>query len=143
MRRPRAFTLVAETAGDEVGGDAARAGQACGGGILGFVVAETRRETGHIITIDVIQEARRAGVGSDLLDAAEEQLLRGGVQAIALETPVNNGAAIGFYKKKGYFVERTVTGYYSNHLDALVMTKTLTRALRKPRQTPIKCEQKR
>ena len=43
MRRPGSFTLVAE-------------GET---GILGFVVAETRRKTGHIITIDVVAEARR------------------------------------------------------------------------------------
>ena len=44
---------------------------------------------------------------------------------MALETPVNNDAAIRFYKQKGYFVEKTVPGYYSNQLDALVMTKEL------------------
>jgi len=88
-------------------------------------VAESRRKTGHIITIDVIAEARRAGVGSALLDAAEEQLLREGAVVVALETPVDNAAAIRFYKQKGYFVEKTVAGYYSNHLDALLMTKEL------------------
>jgi len=91
-------------------------------------VAETRRKGGHIITIDVVAEARRAGVGSALLRAAEDQLLRSGVRTVALETPVNNEAAIRFYKQKGYFVEKTVTGYYSGQLDALVMTKELARS---------------
>ena len=110
MRREGSFTLVAE-------GDA---------GILGFVVAETRRKTGHIITIDVVAEARRTGVGSALLGVAESQLQQNGAKAVALETPVNNEAAIRFYKQQGYFVERTVAGYYSGQLDALVMTKELT-----------------
>lgn len=110
MRRPGSFTLVAEGEG---------------GGILGFIVAETRRKTGHIITIDVIEEARRTGLGSALLQAAEEQLLRAGASVVALETPVNNEGAIRFYKQKGYFVEKTVAGYYSGHMDALVMTKDL------------------
>jgi len=118
MRRPGSFTLVAEADGGEVPGN----------GILGFIVAETRRKSGHIITIDVIAEARRAGVGSALLRAAEEQLLRAGVVAVALETPVNNAAAIRFYKQKGYFVEKTVAGYYSGQMDALVMTKELARS---------------
>jgi len=118
MRRPGSFALVAEADGGEVPGT----------GILGFIVAETRRKNGHIITIDVIAEARRAGVGSALLRAAEDQLLRAGAVAVALETPVNNAAAIHFYKQKGYFVEKTVAGYYSGQMDALVMTKELARS---------------
>lgn len=111
MRRPGSFTLVAEAAA----------------GIRGFVVAETRRKMGHIITIDVVAEARRSGVGSVLLRAAEEQLLQAGAVSVALETPVNNESAIRFYKRHGYFVEKTVAGYYSNHLDALLMMKELAR----------------
>src|SRR6202790_5783869 len=118
MRRPGWFTLVAEAEGSEIPGN----------GILGFIVAETRRKSGHIITIDVVAEARRAGVGSALLGAAEDQLLRAGVVAVALETPVNNAAATRFYKQKGYFVEKTVAGYYSGQMDALVMTKELARS---------------
>jgi len=116
MRRPGSFTLVAE-------------GEGGGGPILGFIVAETGRKSGHIITIDVIADARRVGVGSALLRAAEEELVRAGAVAVDLETPVNNEAAIRFYKQKGYFVEKTVTGYYSNQLDALMMTKELARAV--------------
>ena len=96
-----------------------------GSGILGFIVAERRRQVGHIITIDVIEQARRLGVGSALLTAAEDRLRENGAIAVELETPVNNDAAIRFYKRKGYFVEKTVHGYYSNQLDALVMGKAL------------------
>ncbi|MGB6386999.1 MAG: N-acetyltransferase [Terriglobales bacterium] len=122
MRRPGSFTLVAEDEGGKVRGNGGASS------ILGFIVAETRRKTGHIITIDVVAEARRAGVGSALLIAAEAQLVQAGAVAVALETPVNNDAAIRFYKQKGYFVEKTVAGYYSGRLDALVMTKELDRA---------------
>jgi len=125
MRRPGSFTLVAEGEGGRDSGNGSAPE-----GIVGFIVAETRRKTGHIITIDVVAEARRAGVGSALLRAAEDQLLRAGARAVALETPVNNAAAIRFYKQKGYFVEKTVTGYYSGQLDALVMTKELARLQR-------------
>ncbi|MGA7630359.1 MAG: GNAT family N-acetyltransferase, partial [Terriglobales bacterium] len=90
-----------------------------------FIVAENRRRTGHIITIDVIEKARRAGVGSALLRAAEEKLLQADATSVALETPVNNAAAIRFYKSEGYYVEKTLAGYYSNQMDALVMTKEL------------------
>ena len=49
-----------------------------------------------------------------------------GVTVVELETAVDNAAAIQFYKRKDYFVEKTVPGYYSNHLDALVMQKDLS-----------------
>ena len=121
IRRPGSFTLVADAAG--VTGTESREK-----GILGFVVAEARRKIGHIITIDVVPEARREGIGSALLDVAEDRLRQDGAEVVALETPVNNVAAIRFYKQKGYFVEKTVPGYYSNQLDALVMSKELLAA---------------
>jgi [ribosomal protein S18]-alanine N-acetyltransferase len=128
MRRPRSFTLVAESEAVEIPGNGSAPVAIPGFAILGFIVAETRRNTGHIITIDVVAEARREGVGSALLQAAEDRMLGSGAVAVALETPVNNDAAIRFYKQKGYFVEKTVTGYYSNHMDALVMMKELARS---------------
>ncbi len=121
MRRPGSFTLVAETSAlEKEPGNGSRASK-----ILGFIVAECRRKTGHVITIDVLQETRRSGIGSALLHAAEEHLRKAGATAVELETPVNNEIAIRFYKRMGYFVEKTVHGYYSNQLDALVMRKEL------------------
>jgi ribosomal-protein-alanine N-acetyltransferase len=120
MRRPGAFTLVAEAEDGEVSGNGTTQRP-----ILGFIVAEARRNTGHIITIDVVAEARRGGIGSGLLLAAEQRLQQAGAAAVELETPVNNATAIRFYKQMGYFVEKTVTGYYSNQTDALVMRKEL------------------
>ncbi len=118
--------MLAEAANDEVPSNGKTRPSSTVPNILGFIVAEARRGAGHIITIDVVAGARRSGVGTALLRAAEEQLLRAGVAAVALETPVNNATAIRFYKEKGYFVEKTVTGYYSNQMDALVMAKDLT-----------------
>ena len=120
MRRPGAFTLVAESSAVEAGHDAPPAPK-----IGGFIVAEARRREGHIITIDVLPELRRAGVGSLLLQAAEDRLRAAGATGVELETAVDNAAAIQFYKRKEYFVEKTIRGYYSNHLDALVMRKQL------------------
>jgi len=132
IRRPGSFTLVAEAADDPTDDAVGDNGRSAASNsplakILGFIVAENRRGNGHIITIDVIAEARRLGVGSSLLRAAEEKLVQAGTGAVVLETPVNNLTAIRFYKREGYFVEKTVAGYYSGLLDALVMTKDLAR----------------
>ena len=95
------------------------------GTVAGFIVAH-QAATGHVITIDVMAEARRAGVGSLLLQAAEDRLRAGGAEAVGLETAVDNIAALSFYKRHGYSVVRTWPRYYSNGVDALVMKKNLT-----------------
>lgn len=116
MRRVGAFTLIAEQ-------DAAVG--AAGSTVLGFVVAETRRRVGHIITIDVRAEARRHRVGSNLLDRAELRLSSFGCQAVRLETAVDNFSALAFYKRGGYDIIRVLPHYYSSGVDALLLEKNL------------------
>lgn len=118
-----AFTLVAESraAQSRAAEDKAKNADKA----AGFIVAY-HGPTGHVITIDVIAAARRAGVGSLLLQAAEDRLRAGGSRAVGLETAVDNLAALSFYKRHGYSVIRTWPRYYSNGLDALVMRKELT-----------------
>ena len=110
MRRRGAFTLVAS------GADESNVG--------GFIVAHGDA-TGHVITIDVMKAERRSGVGSLLMQAAEERLRVAGCGAVGLETAVDNIAALAFYKRHGYNVIRTWPRYYSNGVDALVMRKEL------------------
>ena len=95
-------------------------------GIAGFIVAEAgARARGHIITIDVMVDARRAGVGSLLLRAAEDRLISAECRSVELETAVDNVSALPFYKRHGYSVVKTFSRYYSNGVDALVLEKTL------------------
>jgi ribosomal-protein-alanine N-acetyltransferase len=110
LRRPGSFTLVAT--------DIER------GTVAGFIVVQDGA-TGHVITIDVDPSARRAGVGSLLLQAAEDRLRSMGSRAVGLETAVDNVAALAFYKRHGYNVVRSWPRYYSNGVDALVMKKYL------------------
>lgn len=97
----------------------------------GFIVAQGGN-IGHIITIDVISAARRSGVGSMLIKAAEERLRASGCRAVDLETAVDNLGALSFYKRHGYSVIRTWPRYYSNGVDALVLQKQLNRASENP-----------
>jgi [ribosomal protein S18]-alanine N-acetyltransferase len=128
MRRPGAFTLVAE--GDQSKSASGSGEQLLraedGVALVAFLVAErSRRGAGHIITIDVRAEWRRHRVGSRLLAAAEERLRSSACAAIQLETAVDNAAALCFYKRHGYSVIKTVPRYYSNGVDALVLEKML------------------
>jgi len=110
LRQRGSFTLVAA--------DSDR------GKLQGFIIAQGG-PTGHIITIDVLAAARRSGLGSLLLQAAEQRLRDNGCRAVGLETAVDNLAALAFYKRHGYSVIRTWPRYYSNGVDALVLKKLL------------------
>ena len=121
--RPQAFTLVAEAQTESGPESEARAR------ICGFLVAEQGRRAGHIITIDVCSEARRHGIGSCLLEAAEGELRQASCGRVCLETAVDNRAALCFYKRHGYSVIRTLPRYYSNGVDALVLEKHLLSVL--------------
>ncbi len=93
--------------------------------VAGFIVAEAGRASGHIITIDVIASARRSGVGSLLLGAAEHRLRAAHCNQVELETAVDNISALSFYKRHHYNVLKTFPHYYSNGVDALVLQKDL------------------
>jgi [ribosomal protein S18]-alanine N-acetyltransferase len=130
IRRRGSFTLVAEEVAEEVSEIAAGelAAEISGTRIAGFIVSQTGR-TGHIITIDVVAADRRSGVGSQLLQAAEDRLRVEGSRAVGLETAVDNLAALTFYKRHGYRVLETVPRYYSTGVDALRLKKDLAAAL--------------
>ncbi|MGA7380567.1 MAG: N-acetyltransferase [Terriglobales bacterium] len=114
LHRRGSFTLVAEHRGEKPGR------------VAGFIVAEASRHgVGHIITIDVLPESRRGGLGSKLLAAVEERLLRLSCHTVVLETAVDNAGALAFYKRRQFSVLKTIPRYYSNGVDALVLEKDL------------------
>jgi ribosomal protein S18 acetylase RimI-like enzyme len=132
IRRPRAFTFVAAGAAAEEpdSANSRKTGNIAdpahfADSIVGFLVAEADRGSGHIITIDVLAAARRSGVGSLLLCAAEDRFRKAGCRSIDLETAVDNVSALSFYKRLGYNVTGTWPRYYSNGVDALVLQKRL------------------
>jgi len=125
INRRGAFTFVAELAEEEPGRDDKSAEASPEDSILGFIVVERSRGLGHIITIDVRGAARRHGVGSVLLEAAEKQLATFKCIAVRLETAVDNVGALSFYKRHGYHVMKIIPHYYSTGVDALLLEKHL------------------
>lgn len=93
--------------------------------IIGFCVTAQQGEWGHIITMDVLAEWRRHGVGTLLLDNAERQMEARGVRKISLETATDNQAAIAFWKTHGYCNRGVRKGYYPGGRDAYAMLKLL------------------
>lgn len=118
LRMPSAITLVAvdESATQR---------------IQGFIIADHFRQRrasrymGRIITIDVAPESQHRGLGSLLLNAAEDELRSAECDYVSLETAVNNEPALLFYKKHGYSVLRVLPRYYLDSIDGLLMGKRL------------------
>jgi ribosomal-protein-alanine N-acetyltransferase len=133
IRRPGSFTLLAVPAAPEPTSisDSGKDNKnfqslaPANAAVAGFIVGEAHRASGHIITIDVIAAARRSGVGSLLLRAAEDRLRAAHCRSIELETAVDNVSALSFYKRHLYNVIKTFPRYYSNGVDALVLQKDL------------------
>jgi ribosomal-protein-alanine N-acetyltransferase len=107
--QPGAACLVAHAAGE----------------ILGFILTDRNGPEGHIVTIDVLAENRRSGIGSALLREAEHALAESGVRDVALETATSNDAAIAFWQRHGYRTAGVLPNYYSTGADAFFMRKTL------------------
>jgi ribosomal protein S18 acetylase RimI-like enzyme len=93
--------------------------------IIGFCLTAHERKSGYIITIDVLAEFRRQGVGTMLLAAVERRLAASGVCEVALETATDNSSAIAFWQKHGYRKCGVKKDYYPGGRDAFSMSKTI------------------
>lgn len=95
--------------------------------IVGFLIAQmTRFPSVHVVTIDVVEKARRRGVGAALMDAAEAWARSLGARQVSLEAAENNHAAQAFYEKRQYAKVRQVAHYYADGAAAWVMVKRLS-----------------
>jgi len=103
----------------------ARTGERAESAVAGFIVADAEGAEAHIITIDVLEPHRRAGVGTALLRAIERRLAARGVRRVELETATSNAAAVAFWEHHGYRKTGMLRGYYLGRFDAWKMRKTL------------------
>lgn len=92
-------------------------------GIL--IVRRMGRGRGHVITLDVREARRRQGLGSRLLETAEDWLRKQGVRRVRLETAVKNEAALAFWQRAGFETTAVLPRYYLGREDAYRMEKEL------------------
>jgi [ribosomal protein S18]-alanine N-acetyltransferase len=95
------------------------------GKIVAFLIMEIHRNrrSATIVTLDVCENERRNGYGTQLLRRSEEMLIDFGVEGYDLQVDVTNTGAIAFYKKHGFTTVRTLRRYYANGNDAFLMVK--------------------
>ena len=96
------------------------------GEVVGFLIAKREpRKILHIVTIDVVEAWRRRGVGSVLMDAAEQWARDHELCLIGLETAQDNLGAQRFYAARGYRKVDKVEHYYADGTAAWIMVKEL------------------
>jgi [ribosomal protein S18]-alanine N-acetyltransferase len=97
--------------------------------LAGFVIFERSkrhgRRAGHIVTLDIDPEERRRGLGTLLMQTAEEQMRQEGAGVLSLEVAENNPAAQQFYRSLGFVTRGRIAKYYGGKVDAEVMEKVI------------------
>lgn len=115
------FALVAERA-PEMGRESATPDRAP----VGLVLFRVAVDEAEILTLGVIPEARRAGVGRALLEAALENARALGAAALFLEVAADNAAAIALYQQAEFGAVGSRKDYYASAgetVDALVLAR--------------------
>ncbi len=80
---------------------------------------------GHIVSLAVMPDHRRKGIGQALVVKAMEGMRLYNAKHCFLEVRVTNMPAINLYKKLGFKIIRTIHGYYSDGEDAYLMSREI------------------
>ncbi|MFQ5566998.1 MAG: GNAT family N-acetyltransferase [Paracoccaceae bacterium] len=96
---------------------------------LGFALYRAVADEAELLTLSVLPEARRRGLGAGLLAACEDGARAEGAARLFLEVAAGNLAARALYDRAGYRECGRRKGYYrrpdGSRDDALVMEKVL------------------
>ena len=87
---------------------------------LGFV------KKGHVVSIAVIDEHRRKGFGSVLVDEAVKGVKTIQGSELYLEVRCSNNDAVKLYEKLGFSIIQRIKTYYRDGEDAYVMAIDFT-----------------
>lgn len=117
---PRIF-LVAEVDGRVVGYNMCRIEF----GLSNLRTAFSRK--GHVISIAVMRDYRRMGIGHGLMQIGMQRVKEDGATEIFLEVRVSNNPAIDLYKILGFKSVKVAEGYYRDGENAYLMVADLSK----------------
>jgi ribosomal-protein-alanine N-acetyltransferase len=98
----------------------------------GLVLWRIAADEAEILTICVLPDRRRQGIGRALLDETAATLGRGGAARLFLEVAAGNGPALALYERQGFIraglrraYYRTENGLVDAHILALALSSEL------------------
>ncbi len=80
--------------------------------LFGFILCRAAARQAEILTFITAPKKQRTGIGTALLQRAEQLLKDAGVQQLFLDVAEDNIAAQQLYKKAGYYIYAKRPGYY-------------------------------
>ena len=76
---------------------------------------------GHVVSVAVEEEHRGKGIGTSLILASHEEMVKKSAAECYLEVRISNAQAIALYQKLGFKVTGRLEAYYRDGEGALVM----------------------
>lgn len=92
---------------------------------LGFILCRSAADEAEVLTLFVLEPARRAGVATALLEGALAAARQGGAAAMFLEVAETNAPARAFYAAQGFQQIGRRPRYYRGTVDALVLKREI------------------
>jgi [ribosomal protein S18]-alanine N-acetyltransferase len=92
------------------------------GRIVGYAVVDDWTDHQHLVSIAVLADSRRRGIGQALFDRLFERLQDG---PLKLELKRSNEGALAFYRKNGFAQTGIAHSYYADGEDAILMEKSI------------------
>ncbi|MHA2171268.1 MAG: GNAT family N-acetyltransferase [Candidatus Kariarchaeaceae archaeon] len=85
------------------------------------------KSKGHIISVAVLPEYRRRGIGTQLIDEVLETLKTlNNITKVTLEVRETNTSAINLYKELNFISAKVLSRYYSDGENALLMELSIS-----------------
>lgn len=98
--------------------------------VIGYLLAKKEGETGHIISIGIMENFRGFKFGTSLMMHVIKRMLDDRISCITLYVRINNTLAIKFYERLGFFIFQRISKYYPDEVDAYQMKKKMLQKLK-------------
>ncbi|MFM2422580.1 MAG: hypothetical protein RL291_1110, partial [Pseudomonadota bacterium] len=96
---------------------------------VGFVVGQLAADEAELLTIAVVKDWQRSGLGRRLVDALARAAKKAEAKRLHLEVAEDNAAAIALYQQTGFVETGRRKGYYVRSgqpaVDAILMARML------------------
>ena len=95
------------------------------GEVVGYAGVVKRGDSGDVLTLAVVKEHRRKGIGRELLRRLVDWARTNNCEAMMLEVRIGNEEAVPLYTSFGFLEITRRANYYGPNQDAIVMRKEL------------------